>query len=98
MTVLFKLLKFLNMYLYAFENHKCSKSPYRADFFNIFKKHQKSPIYAGFCPHRHKKSTLLMMKVKKKSSLSHYVVLKETLEIFLKILILDSICIHKVRW
>ena len=35
------------MYLYAFENHKCPKSPYRADKNGIFKKHQKSPILAG---------------------------------------------------
>ena len=31
------------MYLYAFENHKCPKSPSRADKNDIFKKHQKSP-------------------------------------------------------
>ena len=31
------------MYLYAFENNNCQKSPYRADKNNIFKKHQKSP-------------------------------------------------------
>ena len=36
------------MYLYTFENHKCEKSPYRADKNGILEKHQKSPILADF--------------------------------------------------
>ena len=36
------------MYLYAFENHKYSKSPTRADKNDILEKHQKSPILADF--------------------------------------------------
>ena len=36
------------MYLYTFENHKCPKSAVRADKNELFKKHQKSPILAGF--------------------------------------------------
>ena len=36
------------MYLYTFENHNCPKSPIRADKNDILKKHQKSPILAGF--------------------------------------------------
>ena len=45
------------MYLYAFKNRKCPKSPSRADKNELLEKHQKSPIYAGFCPHRHKVSS-----------------------------------------
>ena len=48
MTVLFGHLKFLKMYLYGFENHKCQKSPYRADKNDILKKHQKSPLKSDF--------------------------------------------------
>ena len=40
------------MYLYAFENQKCQKSPYRADKNGIFKKHQKSPIKSDFLKRR----------------------------------------------
>ena len=36
------------MYLYTFENHNCPKSPIIADKNDILKKHQKSPILAGF--------------------------------------------------
>ena len=42
------------MYLYTFENHKCPKSPYRADKNDIFKKHQKSPIKSDFLKRRKK--------------------------------------------
>ena len=36
------------MYLYAFENHKCTKSPSKADKNDILEKHQKSPIKSDF--------------------------------------------------
>ena len=36
------------MYLYAFENHKCPKSPLCTDKNDILEKHQKSPILADF--------------------------------------------------
>lgn len=32
------------MYLYAFENHKCEKSPNIADKNDILEKYQKSPL------------------------------------------------------
>ena len=40
------------MYLYAFKNHKCPKSPIGADKNGILEKHQKSPILAGLFKRR----------------------------------------------